>query len=286
MRSLDDPANPYLGQYSEWDSWMYAHPGDPTFEERRAVFAGELPDNKFWGSVSVNADGYPIPDMLSRELRRQDDADGQPPPKDACNLGFGVWGEMPLEMYERWDAAGLAVDAQYAARIPKWLADNPPKSARIWPDGTVTTHGALGSDDGQGEYILLDQSSWKMTPEPFFLYSAGGGLITGDAINETELFPGDYDAADPLDALFFANWEGKMFARGKARGWDGAMIENDYYTWYSRDPWTLQEVYDYDGTRYGADINLYARDSNKFTSISGSELPKLYAAQQRLAAQP
>jgi len=50
--------------------------------------------------------------------------------------------------------------------------------------------------------------------------------------------------------------------------------------WYARDDRKLTEIYDIDGTCYGPDFDILARDENKFSGMTGDWIVKLYAAQQ------
>jgi len=284
VRDLDDPENPYAGQYGPWDYWMREHPGMPELELRQQLFAGALPDNKLWRMVSVDDQGFPLPYLLDMEQGLQMNTAGSKP-ESSCKLSYDCWGEMPEEMFWDFDQQETRLWAKYAASIPGWLAVSPPISARIWPDGRVTTHGELGSYAGNSGLILVDASTMKYTPEPYCLYSADGELLRMTEENEWEddLFLGDFDLSDVLQALFYESWKTKARARAKARGWHpGMAIENDYYLVYSRGRKQVMEVYDIDGTRYEADFNWWARDGNKFCTLGGDELTQLYGIQREL----
>jgi hypothetical protein len=116
------------------------------------------------------------------------------------------------------------------------------------------------------------------------LYSPEGELIraTDWAGEEEDLFPGDFDSSDVLDQLFAKGWYDKMWERIHARGWQPWVgFENDYYVVYDADD-EVVEVYDIDGTRHGPEFDIYARDYNKFQTLSGGQLKELYEMQQEL----
>ncbi len=211
------------------------------------------------------------------------DNSGQYPEDESCWLHFFVFGEMPLEMWQRYQDAQMRIKARYAAVIPKWLADNPPICARIWPDGRVTTHGPLGSWNGTGDVIDLEGNGWTYTPEPYFLYSATGELIrqTHEKQSEDELFAGNLRAGDVLDELCFDSWMSKAFIRIGARGWRGFYLEREYYIAQDHEH-NVAEVYELDGTCYGPDFDIRARDANKFEQMYGDYLVDLFKYQQEL----
>ena len=287
MRSLNDPANPYLGQYTEWDQWMCEHAHEPTDEERAAYFDGKLPATWCWNSLAVTHEGYVVPYSVGMEGARRFAANGHQA-DGSCSMNFQVFADMPAELKQRLDDFDISVYARYVMAIPQWLAASPPLSARIWPDGSVTTHGALGSYRGESDVVQLGADSWTFTDDPYCLYAADGTLLkqTAAGRNEEDLFPGDYRTGNPLDALFFSGWYEKMLRRGHARGWRGLYLNYDYEFWYPRGSREPIEIYDIDGTRYGPGFDMLARDENKFTDSSGDNLPKLYAAQQASAGQP
>lgn len=282
---MDDPANPYRQQYQDWDYWMLAHAGEPTDEQRADFFEDRLPDTWCWDYLAVDADGFVIPHATSLEEMLRWSANGHKSDDDDCSRSFQIFADAPPDLMQRLDELEVNSYARYVSTIPGWLAASPPLNARIWPDGSVTAHGALGSWDGVGDVIHYGADSWSYTSDPYYMYAPDGTLLrqTKEGQEEADLFPGNYRAGDLLDALFFSGWYDKMYLRGRSRGWNGLYINYDYYYWIrpgERDP---VEVYDIDGTRYGPDFDMLARDEYKFSSMTGEWLVKLYAAQQAQA---
>ena len=282
MRDTDDPLNPFRGMYADWDYWLVAHATEFDRDRDTAYGKGEFPENTAYELYVVDAEGFPIPSLLSLENYLRENS-CQYPEDETCTLHFFVFGEMPMEMWERYQDARMRIRARYAAIVPAWLAENPPICTRIWPDGTVTTHGVLGSWDGKSDIVILDDNRWTYTSEPYYLYSPDGELIrqTEEKGREEGLFDGDLQPDDVLEQLFFKDWMEKAFQRIYARGWKGMMIDYEYYYAVDRD-WNITEVYDLDGTRYGPDFDLRSRDANKFEVMYGDYIMDLYKYQQEL----
>jgi len=56
---------------------------------------------------------------------------------------------------------------------------------------------------------------WSFTDDPYYMYDSAGRLVRQTPVRgeEMDLFPGNYRAGDPLDALFYTGWYQKMLAR-------------------------------------------------------------------------
>jgi hypothetical protein len=285
VRAIDDPENPYRSQYRDWDHWIYAHAGTPTEEQARADLDGKAPTGWYDGFAAVDRQGFMVPWELSERAgyERLRPREGEPP----CSCSFRAFGVMEPQMLAGLEAAEVSIAAQYYPPIPAWLAVAPPKLAQLLPDGKVATKGALGSYDGSGVYIMLEQG-WTETDDPWYLYSADGQLLreTPPGGWQEHLFDGSRDSADPLDALPFDNWVDMALQRAAARGCRRGMEidPRGYFIFRERNSSAVRFIYDYDGTPLPADFNTLSRDGNSYVSASGEYIARLYAAQQNPAA--
>jgi hypothetical protein len=178
VRPLDDPANPYSEQYSEWDRWIFEHAGksDPQmqvyYEEQTAKAnaareaarkAGQpepprqmepyrTPPDSLWRSVSakVDKDGWLVPMALSPPDSLYLDRDRrQPVTHVTTDFRIGAGGELPPAVWTQFEAARQGVKRAAYQRIfppvPAWLGAQPVVNLVFLPDGSIVTWGERGS---------------------------------------------------------------------------------------------------------------------------------------------
>lgn len=281
VHSLDDPQNPYHGQYGAWDYWFFEHAGTPNEEMQHESYMGTAPANWLSVDIRVDSNGYPVPYLVSLHYKYSQIALGEP---YGMAYRYESYGEMPYELWDEYQDAILKVNAQFISPIPAWLADNPPLVARIWTDGSVITHGPLGSWNGEGDVVPNGKGGWHYLPDPYYLYSPDGELICRTAWDDWEqnVFTGPFNPDDPLDALFYSGWADKVFWHSRACGWRGPGIINAYWVLYDSNTRERLVIYDWDGTKLPADFDINARDANKTGRLMGGNLKKLRQFQLEL----
>lgn len=183
LRPLDDPENPYRGQYREWDVWAYEHfrPGMDG-EDIMAELPGVVPDLPkvrlasflqlaadaegqlhLWTYQKVDEDGFLVPAGLP----------GSPTP-ELRTFAFAS-GPIERETYEEWM---LQVNAAAATRyppIPAFIGENPPLQVAFVPNGEFAVKGPLGLGDTE-EYDM-QAASQLSARERWYRYSAEGELL-------------------------------------------------------------------------------------------------------------
>jgi hypothetical protein len=154
--ALDDPRNPYFGQYTEGDYWTYEHAMDITRGFIRTPFEqsnfGKSDVNFMLGWVDDR--GCLIPYLSyaaeSHLICYNDQVNDFWKDKNVLY----AFGSMDKELIERIHSAQLKAYAYLYPQIPTWLASSPPISAMLLPNGDVISKGLLGSYSAQEN--LLD----------------------------------------------------------------------------------------------------------------------------------
>jgi hypothetical protein len=201
VRPLDDPANPWVGQYSALDRWAYAHFASPDRAEALlAAPAADAAPPVLSLAVPVNASGWPIPLVEYERLKaaasdrvRSEDQGRTVLEYYQCHKK-GPY-DLSLDKYSPTEyfyiAAGpadpaLAAEAEalqvrskaerYPA-IPAWLGEAPPLAAVFLPEAEILTCGELGEryqPDPPGQYY--GSRDWQLG-DPWRRYSASGELL-------------------------------------------------------------------------------------------------------------
>lgn len=205
IHPLDDPDNPYAGQYQEWDRWCYENIGKQNpettrkleqqqreLQEKLAEYRekGEKPPQdlytKYWGvtvdpddpwkdfSLNVDADGYikplvdPHPTPSSDPFSYQYDRNGP--------FTASAGGIMPEEMLKEYTEANWLSSIANDPQIPEWLAAAPPWSATTGPNGEWITEGPLGCL-AQVDGLPRDEFRDALAKLQLHRYSAQGELL-------------------------------------------------------------------------------------------------------------
>jgi len=260
VRPFDDPDNPYLGLYTEFDQWHYDNfdPGAPF------ILTGK-PDER-QGQLVVTDDGWAEPYLVTMrkalEFETGADVDTSQITK---NLKLYARGIISPELDAQIATARAELTAEFAPPIPKWLAKDPPLWALVLPDGHVATVGKLGS----GRDFYPESANWiaESTAQACH-YGPDGELLSV------------LEAGRPWFLLFFPDF--------KDRQDEHQVVIRDircfgkYVVFNNEEDRALSGLYLYDGTRIPQDEELTVRDVTRHFEMYGKYIPVMYAAQQSL----
>jgi hypothetical protein len=268
VRGLDDPANPYRGQYAEWDYYCFANARSMTRSDSKAWNRHKVPITRRLIQVNIDANGFPTPLMLTNRQRMEYYHNPQPAPATTgggCTLSYTVYGDVPELLDERMYAAELAIRAEFVPKIPRWLAMNPPVKAIMLPGGDVATYGVLGSGRNIDLYTHFHHRI-NLFDYPCCHYSAAGELLA-------QVEPGD-----PWCRLFWSEAEQVLGAVDpeKMCYWE----QNGFVIVQQIEGWKQVAIYNYDGAPLPVETNANSRDANTWDGWYGREIMIMYAAQQ------
>lgn len=276
VKDLDDPANPYKGQYGPWDYWLHENQHDMTDEEVEAWNDGEVTPGKRLEIICVDAAGYQIPvaawDRQARERERRSanlSAVGNElePPRNIRRFEF--YGELPPEIEQGMFDARMEVAADYVPRIPEWLGQAPPLQALVLPTGEVVAYGELGTGADYDWHVEHCNSTVRHGDH--HRYSADGKLLAKLPREElwAKLFSPDLDQILP-------SFSGDNHY---------ILMESGYVAIYGVDERGVLSMepialFDYDGTPVPANTNPDLRDVSLWEPLYGREISAIYAIQQ------
>jgi hypothetical protein len=204
VRPLDDPANPYRGQYGDIERWVYGHA--ESFDQWKARGLAEqqallkasggsppaaMPPTSVF--LDVNAAGWPLPRSGRDTDRSWQTQPGTP--EEILNRQYGR--SLPPPTEKRYfipaPLAGLpaSLNAELTEeqerqrlfrqpRIPAWLGTRPPLSAVFMPNGEIVTYGELNLHyTAPAGYAHSELSYLVGEPvgETWYRYSADGKLL-------------------------------------------------------------------------------------------------------------
>jgi len=262
VRSLDDPANPYRGQYGEWDYWVLANGREPTREEWLKDGNGDAASGFIMLSANVNTQGFMQPMLLTYRLSLTPSEERG---DDCSSLSFWACGGMDAGLKHRFDQAKVIVEARLMPVVPEWLAKNPPTWATVLPGGLVLTLGGLGERLALNRPDARYFPGWQPFPQggPYCLYAADGKLLSKTA------------AGSQWWQLTFPGWE-------KALGGDGAETFEYRGLIYALDTATgkIAGMFSYDGTRVQLTPGVFPPQLDMFKGWSADEIPLVYEAQR------
>ena len=252
---LDDEANPYLGMYREWDQWIY----DNAVAEPAAHEDGIQPEN--WQVLygHVTSDGYLLPCEVYTRLRQAAWAGGtidEFPDRYCRVVGEG---EMPAELAENYKAGMDRINASFYPAIPQWLAESPPHSAMLLPDGNIVTYGAPG--DGSADEKALRCAR--------IVLAADAGQPVSAIAEQVNLSPSGVRYWLKRFHVEKNGWpEGDLQSRR-----DGYFIFTHYLTG------EILSIWDYDGTKLETTAQPPVRDAHNFIFIPAAQRADYYRYQ-------
>ena len=271
VKALDSPANPYAGEYSAIDQWIY----DNTVNDRATFYGQSMDDDA--AAAYVTAEGYMVPVYLQmRELEilkksgRHPDGSQEPP--------YQVYavGKMDPELRQAWRDKSQMIKAQYTPQIPQWLAVSPPPNAMFTDSGAVVTAGL------PGELVKRKSSpdDFPSSPLPFYLYSPTGEQLAGPSNTINGLF-GVQRWQDIYEEMSRRGWT----STDTGLGFKGSVVENRSAGVYQfrNAAGEIIGIFNYDGTEL-TEQTAPVRDAHLFSFVNAHMLPEIYEAQQRLAA--
>ncbi|MCB1188283.1 hypothetical protein KDL29_14055 [bacterium] len=183
LRPLDDPANPYLGQYQEWDIWTYEHfrPG----MDGKAIMAElsgpapELPKVQLAGFMQLGTDEE---GQLHLWTYQKVDAEGFLVPAGPAGpklpgLTTYAFASGPIEraVYDDWTMQVNAGVASKYPPIPAFIGEHVPLRLVFVPNGEFAVKGPLGL--GNTAEFDMQASSQLASRERWYRYSAEGELL-------------------------------------------------------------------------------------------------------------
>jgi hypothetical protein len=144
VKPLDDPNNPFTGQYSPIDEWAMEHVTAIT--EPGEIWRPDDEDAAF-GVWRITDEGYLVP--LLEEARYGCSEHPVDDPNSYLKLG-AVWclGKPSQALIDQHDEAVAEICAAAYPRVPDWLGTLPieelPKYTVLLPNGMVATTGLIG----------------------------------------------------------------------------------------------------------------------------------------------
>jgi len=265
----DDPANPYFGEYQEWDYWLIEHVDNynPREAEDRRIQHAELdkrvkekiaagesvtkrdryvppyrkPADDPWQkyTIYVTDEGWVIPAHHISNL----EAIAMAKPLNAlkytrkpkpANYQLPAGGVMPDEIHAGYVKALSSPAITRQILVPDWLATAPVHYVLFVPNGDIITLGPLGFRTEENADTPLEEL-WADTPRAFYRFSPEGELL-----GTHETLGWDWQA------LYYPQWQALWTNATdsglQARDRSGYLVIGDPATD------TIKAVFDYDGT--------------------------------------
>ncbi len=245
VKDLDDPQNPYIGQYREWDLWVFAN----MVSMPKAWKLGEYPEE--WGTLSAEIDenGYFIPMLESIRRREQAISDGTIGDYNRSVFKAYGDGEISRDMESAYFTEAERIRAQFVPSIPSWLAQNPPAGAMLFPNGDVITSGKLGSTDN--DRCSGGQVTW-------YRYSNNGELTGQSKVAWWDIYYTEkYGSKNWPDGDFENRMDGYIFFKDRVTG-------------------QILSAWDYDGTKLELEVPPPFRDPHPFMFYNAGYLSKFH----------
>ena len=237
VRKLDDPANPYLGQYELWDQWVYEH----MVSRPKAWKLGEYPENWDTLSAMVDKNGYMIPMLESTRQKEIAISNGE---QDGYfNSSYYVYGEgeLPKNILDGFTKEANRIRAGFTPPIPTWLVENTPSMAMLFPNGDVITLSELG--DASMDCCSGRKQTW-------YRYNSSGEFTGQSKVTWWEIY---YTEKHGEESWPEGDFENRM---------DGYVLFKDRATGQILSAW------DYDGTRLDSEVPPPFRDPHPFMYLN------------------
>jgi len=264
----DDPDNPYRGQYTAYDYWVFEHvvipgteeqekhPSEMTPEEIRAQFAKtNKPANWMDTGATVYEGKYLVPFQVAIRDHHEALKNHTTDTRAQKTTAVRVKGVLDPELKATFRKQANRIDAGFYPPIPTWLAENPPRQAMLLPNGYILTQGLLGA--------------WAET--------AGKGFGVEE---EYEIAHGYYDLDGNLIREQQHGWLGLADGTTKEQQPPGhaIWIRDGYWKFIDDGTGALIAIWDYDGTPLASEEDAVPRDPHNFTWLSGLQIMDYYEA--------
>ena len=257
VKALDDPQNPFIGQYSAMDQWSYDHWINTEYKR-----LGE--PGVYQGMLDVTDEGFLVPELTqlrnNLELSQGNDID-----EPQCQHTYTLYseGEISDELMDEILQARAVLTAQYMPSIPQWLAEQPPYWAQLLPDGSVVTYGQLGTG---GEFYSKD-GRWRQELQPPACHFSADG----ESLEQLE-YPHLWVE------FFFPDFDGALELHQITR--DKVQVYNRYVVFQNFDESSKSGMYLYDGTPITSQEWDSLTDANRYFEMYGKHIMAMYEAQQ------
>ncbi|MDQ3023082.1 MAG: hypothetical protein M3R04_01660, partial [bacterium] len=206
VKPIDDPANPYAGQYGAFDRWLHEHyvpalsPEEQKFypgfradmREAWTEFRAQYPEHWAFLRGKVDEQGWQVPartQSLNKEPETAKTIREYVTAQQQQSKSFEERIRQQNEMFY-FDAVGMytpelreqikgesyrRLAPEYPA-IPAWLGSNPPLQTVFVPNGEILTYGPLGL------HVTSERERQRLWPdfppgETWYRYSTDGKLL-------------------------------------------------------------------------------------------------------------
>jgi hypothetical protein len=299
LRSLDDPDNPYLGQYSDYDSVP-----NITGDEITAWFRADTPEGQAikarypegWTMemAMCGAEGWLLPASLSvLELTHSaglplkdmvHDPSGKQQSGSLNILRFYAAGVMSPKIVAQKELDRKRQSASAIPPIPAWLGEHPPLAAVFPPSGEILVLGPLDLriERPAGQYV--DSISSSQEAGSWYRYSAEGRLLGSCRASDERhdgwrlLYGLDVDALQ-RSRQGVAGWSSTNAGRYlvlSAKSLPGEVGVVD------QSPYEFVGAYDYDGSMVDPAYTPDAASLRGCQQVSQSTIRSIYASQLEL----
>jgi len=262
VRDLNDPDNPYRGQYEEWDIWTYEHVRGTTNTDVSNWYRGESPDDYCMLTIRVDTEGNVVPLRLSTADDLAIMHDPNYSPETDCRFSLRGGGVINPRLLDKLDEMLIGLRMPYAPAVPEWLAKAPPERVMFMPDGDLV---CIGEPDPDRRISHRPNTvPAEATPTVTRRYDREGKLLAETAPGDpwfTVYFTGFADILAEMQAGNYSYWE-----------YGGYIVFNDSQTR------SIAAIYDYDGTEIAVDTQLNWYEA-RFEVINGAELPVIHRLQ-------
>jgi len=269
VRDPFDPENPYRDRYEQWDYWCYMNARDPYSDEMVRWYNGDSNADWFFADIGVDSQGFMVP-YEDYYTERMEWSIGNYSPDEGTDCAASLTCAGPIEPRLRDELTTLTarIRAAYVLPVPEWLAAAPPLAAKYLPDGRFVLLG----EPGCGENVTPSAAEYRGAPAMpdacWCLYSAEGELLDSGQPGEEwwQLFVKDYCELLGLDSTEnLTTWE-----------------YNGMITVYNYQNQEYSGTFTYDGTVLEGEWYEQPKtyDPRAFATLSGAEIPLIYAAQQ------
>lgn len=274
LKALDHPANPYRGQYEEWDVWAFEQitaasglvekmnlehitvapePANAPADESMLSFGFRLDEE---GSLIPNRE------IIIRYEQAYSAGDSTEPSNESPI--YLVHGFMKDELARQMQRSQAELRGRFYPEIPSWLAARPPFHAMLLPNGEVICRGALGSglarlsSHGGGHGAGGRHGE---IPAEMHLYSSEGQLLASTENSWWELFHGPHGLPEPAGKL--------------------SRDRYGYLTYSDEVSGALLSRWDYDCTPLPLTGELPVRNKRNFLSLMPEMITDFYNGQNR-----
>ncbi len=238
LKSLDDPANPFKGDYGAWDYWAAENFIATPEAEINPDLLSIQSDREWTMRVQLDDEFHLVPMLttLEEELRSA----STPTDPGSINVYWVCKGEISEETREDYYKEMRKLQALYYPKVPVWLA----KVREVSHEGGNEVDDKLHSDDlrirfmPNGDIVSnmsLGRESLPTTEYHHYRYNSEGVYVSGtNSSNIIHLYKADFNEPE----LHLTELPGALF---------GYSIEQGAQQ--------FDQIYDYDGTVLPAETN-------------------------------